>query len=117
MPPSLHLFSSTSPSHTPLPLPSFPFFTLFLPFLSPPLPFSLSLPTLSPSSFFSICPSLPHPPPSFLPQMLEVKVRELTLLLEEKLLFKVLQWAGVRSGPTHQGEGQNNEVMNMLTHR
>ena len=86
----------------PSPLPSFPFFTLFLPFLPPPLPFSLSLPSLSPSS---------------LPQVLEVKVRELTLLLEEKLLFKVLQWAGVRSGPTHQGEGQDNEVMNMLTHR
>lgn len=49
--------------------------------------------------------------------MVEVKVREVTLLLEEKLLFKVLQWAGVGGGPTHQEEGEQNEIMDMLTHR
>ena len=72
------------------------------------------LPSLS--TFLSVLSLLLPPPPSLL-QVLEVKVRELTLLLEEKLLFKVVQWAGVRSGPTHLGEGQDNAIMDMLTHR
>ena len=49
--------------------------------------------------------------------MVEVKVREVTLLLEEKLLFKLLQWAGV-GGANQEGGGASEEhIMNMLTQR
>ena len=55
--------------------------------------------------------------------MVEVKVREMTLLLEERLLFKLLQWAGldgkgVWSGSSGASESSEvDEIVNMLTQR
>ena len=40
----------------------------------------------------------------------------MTLLLEEKLLFKLLQWAGVGRAQ-HEAEAKEDETMNMLTYR
>lgn len=56
-------------------------------------------------------------------QVVEVKVREMTLLLEERLLFKLLQWAGlggkgVWSGSSGNSESsEEDEIMTMLTER
>ena len=50
-------------------------------------------------------------------QVLEVKVREVTLLLEEKLLFKLLQWAGVGGVNREGGGASQDHIMNMLTQR
>ena len=47
-------------------------------------------------------------------QLLEVKVRDVTLLLEEKLLFKLLQWAGVGQAKEEE-EAKEEEIMTMLT--
>ena len=56
-------------------------------------------------------------------QVVKVKVREITLLLEERLLFKLLQWAGLGGKGAWSGVGgatnenkDEEEVMNMLTH-
>ncbi len=48
-------------------------------------------------------------------QELEVQIGEVTLLLDEKLLFKLLQWAGV--GEARGDERDEDEVMSMLTQR
>ena len=56
-------------------------------------------------------------------QVVEVKVREMTLLLEERLLFKLLQWAGVGGKGVWSGSSGNSEsseedeIMTMLTER
>lgn len=47
-------------------------------------------------------------------QLLEFKVQNVTLLLEEKLLFKLLQWAGVGQAQEEE-EAKEEEIMNMLT--
>ena len=54
--------------------------------------------------------------------MVEVKVREITLLLEERLLFKLLQWAGLGgkgawSGANSSTNEEEEEIMKMLSHR
>lgn len=43
-----------------------------------------------------------------------MKLRGITLLLEERLLFKILQWAGVGQAP-QEAEAKEEEVMNLLT--
>ena len=59
-------------------------------------------------------------------QVVEIKVREVTLLLEERLLFKLLQWAGLGGGARREGmglggwasqEGPEDEIKNMLSQR
>ena len=47
---------------------------------------------------------------------MELKLRDMTLLLEEKLLFKLLQWAGVGQAQD-EAEAKEDETMNMLTYR
>ena len=52
--------------------------------------------------------------------MVKVEARELTILLEERLLFKLLQWAGLGGGKgTWSGtsDSSEDELMNMFTHR
>ena len=55
--------------------------------------------------------------------MVEVKVREITLLLEERLLFKLLQWAGLGGKGAWSGAGSNSsnedeeEIIKMLSPR
>ena len=53
--------------------------------------------------------------------MVEVKVRGITLLLEERLLFKLIQWAGLGGKGAWSGPGSSNEdeeeIMKMLSHR
>ena len=53
------------------------------------------------------------------PQVVEVKVQAMTLLLEERLLFKLLQWAGLGGKRAWSGGGnsEEDEIMNMLTQR
>ena len=51
---------------------------------------------------------------------MEVTVREMTLLLEERLLFKLLQWAGLDGKGAWSGvseSSEEDEIMNMLTQR
>ena len=43
-----------------------------------------------------------------------MKLRGVTLLLEERLLFKILQWAGVGQAP-HEAEAKEEEFMHLLT--
>ena len=50
-------------------------------------------------------------------QVVEVRVREMTLLLEERLLFKLLQWAGLGGVANKEGSSSEDEIMNMLTQR
>ena len=54
-------------------------------------------------------------------QVVEVKVRGITLLLEERLLFKLIQWAGLGGKGAWSGPGSSNEdeeeIMKMLSHR
>lgn len=47
-------------------------------------------------------------------QLLEIKIQNITLLLEEKLLFKLLQWAGVGQAQEEE-DAKEEEIMNMLT--
>lgn len=49
-------------------------------------------------------------------QTVELKLRNMTLLLEEKLLFKLLQWAGVGQAQS-EAEAKEDETMTMLTYR
>ena len=49
-------------------------------------------------------------------QLVELKLCNMTLLLEEKLLFKLLQWAGVGQAQA-EAEAKEDETMNMLTYR
>ena len=54
-------------------------------------------------------------------QQVEVRVQDITLVLEERLLFKLLQWAGlggkgVWSGTNSSGK-EEEEMMKMLSHR
>jgi vacuolar protein sorting-associated protein 13D len=54
-------------------------------------------------------------------KVVEVKVRGITLLLEERLLFKLIQWAGLGGKGAWSGPGSSNEdeeeIMKMLSHR
>ena len=55
-------------------------------------------------------------------QKVEVKVRQITLLLEERLFFKLLQWAGlgekgVWSGSSSGSSEEEEEVVRMLLNR
>lgn len=60
---------------------------------------------------------VPHKSPfAIVFKELNIKVRELTILLEERLLFKLLQWAGVGHSP-QQGPTDRDEIRNMLTQR
>ena len=45
-----------------------------------------------------------------------MKVCEMSLLMEEKLLFKLLQWAGVGRA-SFEEKGREEEIMHMLTQR
>lgn len=49
-------------------------------------------------------------------QLVELKLRNMTLLLEEKLLFKMLQWAGMGQAQ-HEAEVNEDKTMSMLTYR
>ena len=50
--------------------------------------------------------------------MAEVKLQDMTVTLEEKLLFKLLQWAGVvRPSRSRRKRNQQDEMMNLLSYR
>ena len=50
-------------------------------------------------------------------QVVEVKVQAMTLLFEERLLFKLLQSAGLGGKGVGSGDDEDDEIMNMLTQR
>lgn len=53
----------------------------------------------------------------FILQHFTVQLRKLTILLEEKLLFKLLQWLGVGSNPDTQATTETDSVIVQLSQR